>query len=177
MLRRKIESKKGDVTDMLIFLIIAFIMAIGIFVLVFTTNEISDGLRSGGLNNTVEGGDAIDELQEFGNTTLQAGFFLLFVGLIISTLITSFFIRTHPLFMFLYIFVLGLTVFIGTYLSNAYETMINSPIFANELASQTLITLVMENMITILVAVGALSMIIVFSKFSSRGRGVGGQLP
>ncbi len=176
MLRKISEDKRGDVTDMLIFSILVFAFAIILFVLTFVISEISDGLRTGGLNNTDEGTDAIDQLDSFGVKGIQRGFFLLFIGFIISTLLTSFLVRTHPIFMFLYIFILGLTIFISTFLGNAYNNLVNNPIFAEQLASQTLFHLVMDNIITILIAVGALSMIIVFSKFSSFGRSVQGRL-
>ncbi len=176
MLRKISKDKRGDVTDMLIFVILIFAFAIILFVLTFVVSEISDGLRTGGLNNTDEGSNAIDQLDSFGVKGIQRGFFLLFIGFIISTLLTSFLVRTHPIFMFLYIFVLGITIFIGTFLGNAYNDLVNNPIFAEQLASQTLFHLVMDNIITILVAVGALSMIIVFSKFSSFGRSVQGKL-
>lgn len=176
MLRKLSEDKKGDVTDMLIFLILTFTFAVVLFVFSFAVTEISEGLRIGGMNNTIEGSNAIDQLDDFGVLGIQRGYFLLFIGFVISTLLTSFLVRTHPVFMFLYIFILGLTIFIGTFLGNAYDDLISNPIFADQLASQTLINLVMNNVITILVAVGALSMIVVFSKFSSFGRSVQGQL-
>ncbi len=176
MLRKISQDKRGDVTDMLIFMILIFTFAIILFVFVFVISNITDGLRTGGLNNTDEGSDAIDQLDELGAKGIQRGFFLLFIGFIISTLLTSFLVRTHPVFMFLYIFILGLTIFISTFLGNAYNTLVTNPIFSEELVSQTLFHLVMDNIITILIAVGALSMIIVFSKFSSFGRSVQGQL-
>jgi hypothetical protein len=162
-------NKKGDITDMIIFLVVLFILAIGFFIFAFVVPQISSGLNDAGLNNTPEGANAISDLSDFGTITIQKGFFLVFVGLIISTMVTSFFARTHPLFLFLYILVLGITVFVGVYLGNAYEQFSTVPIFADTLASQTLINLVMQNVITITIAVGALSMIIVFAKFSTGG--------
>lgn len=176
MLRKLRKDKKGDIPDMLIFLILVFSFAAILFVLTFVVPNLTEGLRTGGLNNTVEGASAIDQLDEFGSKGIQRGFFFLFIGFIVSTLITSFLARTHPIFLFLYILVLGVTIFVGTYLGNAYQDLVNNPIFAEQLASQTLINLVMNNIITILVAVGALSIIIVFSKFTTFGRSTGGQL-
>lgn len=169
-------GKRGDVTDILIFALILFTFAIILFTFTFIIPEITDGLRSGGLNNTPEGSSAIDQLESFGSNGIQRGFFLIFVGLLISNLISAFLVRTHPIFLFLYIFVLILTVLIGTYLGNAYDQLRNIPIFAEQLATQTLINIVMENYIFIILGTSALSMVIVFSKFSSAGRSVQGQL-
>jgi hypothetical protein len=161
------KNKRADVTDMIIFLLSLFVIGMGLFILVFTIDSISDGLRNANINNTIEGNNAVDQLENFGTIQLQRGFMLFFVGLIISTMISSFLVRVHPIFLFLYIAFLILTVFLGTYLANAYDTMRNIPLFADELASQTLINVVFENMVTILIAVGALSLFIVFAKFSS----------
>ena len=64
-----------------------------------------------------------------------------------------------------------ITIFLATYLGNAYETLTSTAIFADTLASQSLINVVMNNIVKISLGVGALSMVILFAKFSSsRGR-------
>ena len=123
--------KKGDLPDMLIFLITITILATGFFVLAFVVPEITEGLNDAGLNGSVEGANAIEELTKVGTKTIQNGFFLLFVGLIAGVMISSFLVRTHPIFIFLYIIFLGLTVFLGTYLGNMYETISTTTIFAS----------------------------------------------
>ncbi len=163
------KDKRADITDMLIFLIVIFILAIGFFTFAFIIPQISDGLNAGGLNNTSEGASAISSLASFGTVTIQRGFFLLFAGLIIGTMVSSFFARTHPIFLFLYILVLGITVFLAVYLGGAYQDLTETPIFVDTLASQGLINIVMSNIITIVIAVGGSSMIIVFAKFSTGG--------
>ena len=169
------NDKKGDVTDMLVFMLWIFIIGVGLFIMVFAIDSIATGLRVGGLNNTVEGANAIDKLEDFGTVQLQRGFMLLFMGLIAGTMISSFLVRVHPIFLFLYIAFLIITVFIGTYLANAYDQMRNISIFSDQLANQTLINVVFENMVPILIAIGALSLFIVFAKFTSffGGRQVG----
>lgn len=162
-------NKKADVTDMLVFLIVVFILLVGFFIIAFIVPQITNGLNEAGLNSSTEGANAINNLESFGTVTIQRGTFLLFVGLIISTMVTSFFARTHPIFLFLYIMVLGITVFLGIYLGRAYQQISENPIFASTLTSQGLINIVMNNIITIVIAVGALSMIIVFAKFSTGG--------
>ena len=85
-------------------------------------------------------------------------------------MISSFLARTHPIFLFLYIIFLGITVFLATYLGNFYETFSSADIFVDTLASQTLINFVMNNIVKITLGVGALSMVILFSKFTTSGR-------
>lgn len=165
-----IQSKKGDLPDMLIFLVTVTILAIGLFIFAFVIPIISNGLAEAGLNNSAEGTFAINQMSDIGTEVIQKGFFLLFVGLVMSTMITSFLARTHPIFLFLYIIFLGITIFLATYMGNFYETFSSIDVFSDTLASQTLINLVMENIVKISLGVGALSMVILFSKFTS-GRG------
>jgi len=165
----ELKHKKGDITDMLVFMFVIFILAVGLFIFAYIIPQIGSGLNDAGLNSSKEGASAITSLSNFGTVTIQRGFFLLFAGLIISTMVTSFFARTHPLFLFLYILILGITVFLGVYLGRAYQQMTESTIFTDTIASQGLINIVMNNIITIVIAVGALSMIIVFSKFTTGG--------
>ncbi len=162
-----LQSKKGDLPDMLIFIITIFIFATGLLVFAFVVPSIADGLSQAGLNSSSEGFDAIEELSELGSNGLQKGFFFLFVGLIMSTMVTSFLTRTHPIFLFMYIFFLGVTLFVGGYLGNAFEQIATSPVLVDTLGSQGLISAVMQNIIIITLVTGALSMIIIFAKFSS----------
>ena len=164
-----LESKKGDLPDMLIFLVTIFVFAIGLMTFAFVVPAIADGLATAGLNDSDEGAAAIEELAELGANGLQKGFFFLFVGLMMSTMITSFLTRTHPIFLFMYIFFLGITVFLCGYLGNAFEQFASSPVLVDTLGSQGLISIVMQNIVIITLITGALSMIIVFAKFSSFG--------
>lgn len=170
-----LKFKKGDLPDMLIFIITAFILAVGILIFAFFIPELTDGLNLAGMNSSTDGANAIDQLEILGVEGLQKGFLLLFTGLIIGTMISSFLIRTHPIFIFLYILFLLLTLFIGGFLGNAFEQIATTDALAATLASQGLISIVMQNIVGITLFVGALSMIIIFAKFSSfGGRSTGG---
>lgn len=173
-----LEYKKGDLPDMLIFLITVFIFAIGLLIFAFVIPQITSGLETAGMNSTSEGKGAIDELTEMGVNGMQKGFLFLFVGFIMGLMISSFLIRTHPIFIFLYILFLGLTVFLGTYIGNAFEQLATSDALASTLATQGYISIIMQNLVVITLAVGALSMIIIFAKFAGFGsRGGSGGSP
>lgn len=170
----KFKSKKGDLPDMLIFMVTIFIFAVGLLTFAFVIPSITDGLNTAGLNESSGGKLAIDELEEYGANGLQKGFFFLFVGLIMSTMITSFLTRTHSIFLFMYIFFLGVTLFVGGFLGNAFEQFATSPVLVDTLGSQGYISIVMQNIVLITLITGALSMIIVFAKFSGVGGGSSG---
>lgn len=163
------NNKKGELTDILIWIIYIFILAVGLFILMYIIPSISTGLRGSGLNNSAEGAGAINQLEDIGTSTINNGFMMLFVGLIISMMITSFLVRTHPIFLFLYIFILAITLLLGMYIGNAYNTLSTNSIFSSMVNNASFINLVMNNIVEITLAVGALSMIIVFAKFSTFG--------
>ncbi len=170
----RIQYKKSDLPDMLIFLITIFVFAIGLLIMAFVIPSISNGLLTAGLNSTSEGAIAIDNLTKLGTEGMQKGFLFLFTGFVMGLMISSFLVRTHPIFMFLYMIFLGITLFLGTYIGNAFEQVATSPALAATTADQGLITIVMQNIVIITLAIGALSMIIIFAKFSGIGRGSGG---
>ena len=166
-----LKYKKGDLPDMLIFLITIFIFAIGLLIMAFVIPAISDGLNNAGLNSTSEARLVIDEIAELGNQGMQRGFLFLFTGFIMALMISSFLVRTHPIFMFLYILFLGITVFLGTFMGNAFEQVVTTEALAATAANQGLITIVMQNIVLITLVVGVMSMIIIFAKFSGIGAG------
>jgi hypothetical protein len=158
------KGKKGDVLDTMSLLIVLVIFGIGFFILAWIIPQISTGLSQAGLNNSAEGAAAISSLSDFGLNTIQMGFFWLFIGLCIAQLISAFYVDTHPIWLFLYIIVLALTVLLGLYLGNLYQTIITNPAFSG--FSQGYISIVMSNIIKIVIGIGALSMIIIFSKWA-----------
>ena len=162
-------KKRGELTDLFIFLITIFILAIGLFILMFVIPSISGGLRIAGLNNSVEGERAVASLDNLGTNVINNGFLMLFFGLTASMMITSFFVRTHPIFLFLYILFLVITLLLSFYLGNAYHQMIVNPVFKNMINQATFSNWVMNHIAEITLGVGALSMIIVFAKFSTFG--------
>lgn len=168
-MRSILKKKKAELSDMLIFVITIFILAIGFFILIFVIPAISGGLRNAGLNNTEEGMGAIDQMDTIGTQTINYGFMLLFGGLVMSIMITSFLVRTHPIFLFLYIFFLAITLLLSIYLGNVYYDLQHNEIFASTVDNASFINVVMNHIVEIALGVGALSMIIVFAKFNSGG--------
>ena len=155
-------NKKGDILDLLTFVIVLFILVAIMFIISFTVPYITNGMKTAGLNNSNEGVNAIEKLETFGTTGIQKGVFWVFIALCISVLISSFYADTHPIWMFLYIFFLIVTVIIAGYLANAYETMINLNAFNGW--TQAYMTVVMQHIVKITIGVACASFVIMFSK-------------
>lgn len=159
----KVTSKHGDITDIMVLVIILFILAIGFFIISYTIPYITNGLRSANLNNTSEGANGINQLENFGTHGIQNGFFWLFIGLCIATLISAFYVNTHPIWLFMYIIFLIISVIISAYLANSYQSMIGLDVFSGW--SQYYMTVVMQNIVPIIIGVASLSFVIIFTKF------------
>ena len=157
-------NKKGDLTDSLALIVTVFILAIGLFIMAWIIPKITTGLNSANLNNTPEGTAAINQLSDFGTNGIQNGFLWLFIGLCIAQLISAFYADTHPIWLFLFIIFLGLSIIIGAYLGNTYEQLINNSAFTG--FSQGYITMIMSNVVRLNLIVGALSLVIIFSKWA-----------
>ena len=163
-MRTIIKGKKGDITDMLSFLVTIIGLAIGLFIMAWVIPKITDGLNSANLNNSAEGKAAIQKLEDYGYNGIQKGFFWLFIGLCIATLISAFYVDTHPVWLVIYIIILGITIVLAAYLANAYEQVILNPAF--EGFEQGYITMIISNIVRILVGVGAASIVIIFGKWA-----------
>jgi len=157
-------KNKGDVTDILSLVIIAFIIVIGFFIISFIIPYITNGLRTGGLNNSIEGANSINTLEDYGISGIQKGVTLLFFGLCIATLISAFYADTHPIWIFLYLFFLVISIILAGYLANAYQTMISLNIFNN--FQQTYSTTIMQHSVIVYVIVAMLSFILIFTKWA-----------
>lgn len=164
-------QKRGEVTDVMIWMVTIFILAVGLFIIMYVTPSITQGLRTAGLNNSAAGANAIDDVESISISTINNGFMILFIGLVISVMLTSFLVRTHPIFLFLYIFFLAITILLAIYLGNVYYELQTNPTFSTTASQSTFINIVMNHIVEITLAVGALSMVIVFAKFSSGGSG------
>lgn len=154
--------KKGDITDIMSFVIILFFILTGFFIISFIVPYLTGGLRTAGLNNSAQGISALNSLDNFGTTGIQKGVFWIFIGIFISVLISSFYADTHPIWLFLYVFFLIVSVILAGYLANAYETMINLSSFNGW--SQTYMATIMQHIVLITIGLACASFIIIFTK-------------
>jgi RsiW-degrading membrane proteinase PrsW (M82 family) len=162
-------NKKGDVTDTLVFVITVFIISTILLVFAYFIPQLAGGLRGTALNNSAEGANAINQLSNMGTNLMQRGLLIILFGLILGEFITSWFTRVHPIFLVLYLFMLGISLVLGVYLSFAWNQFISNPAAAQMIASQTITLSIMNNLNKITLVTGALSMIIAFSRYATGG--------
>lgn len=160
---------KGDPTDYLLLLVMLFFLAVSFVVVMYANGIIQNIIQTTALNQSSAYESINSSFSTINEYTTQRAFTMMFGLLIISILATSFLIRVHPVFLFIYIFLLGITIFVSVYLANTYEMIVSTPQFAEFATNYATMTWVMEHIAVILVGVGALSMIIIFGKIGLGG--------
>jgi hypothetical protein len=171
-----LKNKRGDVSDVLVVMLIGVFLAVSFIVVLFVNDKIKDVITDTALNDTAVASDIVDAFDRVNSTTVQRGYALFMGFLIIGVVISSFLTRLHPAFIFLYIIVLAFTIFVSVFLGNMYEVLISNDSLAATAENQGMITFFMQHIVKITLAIGALSMIIAFSKIFSRPGDGGGDI-
>ena len=171
MLKR--GNRKGDPTDYLLVLIIFFYLAVSLVVALYANGILQNVISTTVLNQSAAYESINESFTTINEFTVQRTFTIMFGILIMGIMLSSFLIRVHPVFLFLYIIFLAVAIFVSIYLANTYETLVSNPLFAQISANYATMTWVMEHVATILLATGALSMIIIFGKIGQDNTGGG----
>jgi len=159
-----LRKRKGDPTDILLFLIIVFFIAISLVVTLYANSKIAEIIDTTVLNESEAYSSIHDSFKTINEYTAQRAFTLFFGILIIGIIVSSFLVRVHPVFIFIYIIVLGVTILTSVYLANSYAMMVANEQLATIAENYSMMTFIMQNIVKILLGVGALSMIIIFGK-------------
>jgi len=168
-----LRNKRGNPAEITLFLIVIFFLAIAMVVALYANTKIQSIISTTALNQSAAYGSINDSFNYVNSFVVQRGFVLFFTILCIGILVSSFLVRAHPVFLFIYIFTLGIAILVSMYLANTYESVVTNPEFAAIATNYTMITFVMQHIAKILLAVGALSFIILFGKSGGGGSNSG----
>lgn len=161
-------------TEIFFFIVVALFLAISFIVVIFVNNQMKEIIETTALNESDVSSTIVERFTSINDYTVQRGYALFMGLLLVGILVSSFLVRLHPAFIFIYIITLGFAIFVSVYLGNLYYDFIQVEEMAAIAASQPMITFFMQNLVKIVLAVGGLSMIVIFSKiFSSPGAGGG----
>lgn len=87
-----------------------------------------------------------------------------FIGLILSMIITGWFIGGNPIFMFIYFIVILIAVIISTFLANIWETATQSAIFGSTISSFPITNNILLKLPIYIAVIGVLAMVVMFAK-------------
>ena len=96
--------------------------------------------------------------------TLPTIWLVVYGGLLLGLFATSFFIRTHPVFVPIFGFLLIVAIMVAIPLSNAYEELADNAILSGAATQQGVVGFLMLNLPLTTLIIGLLTLIITFAK-------------
>jgi len=138
-MRSLMKDKRGALSDLFLFLAIAFVIAIFSVTMYFIGTKTLDSLRTNqgiqkGLGNDGNATDIINSTMGKVVTAYQSLKWITFVlifGFALSILISSFIVKTNPVFFVPYIIILVIAIIVSVPISNTYETIYQNPLMAS----------------------------------------------
>jgi len=165
------KNKKGALTDLFIFMIIAFVMAIAVVIMVFVANTTNDKLmeqapaiqKALGPNHNASK-IIQDTFGKVPNSYLALRWItaMLMVGMILSILITSFLINVRPVFFVPYVLPWIIAIIVSVPMSNTYEKIYSNPTLSASFTGFYGQTFIMLNLPVWIAVVGGLAGIVMF---------------
>lgn len=165
-------KKQADLTQLFVFMIIAFVLSLAVVIMFFVATTTYDNLMSKGapaiqkaLGDDYNATEIIDST--YGKVpnayqSLKWITSMLIIGMILSILITSFLIRVNPIWFVAYIFVWIIAVIVSIPMSNAYETIYQNQILASSFSGFWGQTYIFLNLPIWIVVIGGISAIVMF---------------
>lgn len=162
------QNKKGALTDLFMLMIMAFVMMLVIVIILYSATTIRDQLKSN-LNLELEEGENVTQIID---TTL-GGFIssaetlkwitvMLFVGMVISILITSYLTRVKPIFFVPYVMIVITAIIVSAILSNIYAQIYANPTLSSTFSGFWGMTFIFANLPIWITAIGFMAGLVMF---------------
>jgi len=182
-----IKNKKAQFTDLFVFMLMAFIILFisGIFIYMGLTvdSKLSEDFK--GLDDTrpINYTEVKDNTFGYVNMSYQSLYWLsilIIVGMMLSIFFGSYLVTTRPIFFVPYIFIVIIAVVTSVGISNAYQTVAETPELASTFSGFIGSNFIMYNLPIWVVVIGFTGGIIMFVRMKSQealltgGYGYGG---
>lgn len=166
-------NKKGQGFTIFHFMIVAFLVVVLFAGLIWVQGQLYSVFSDIGLANEKNAGkefyvnltQASDDIWGRAYTSIQSlrmvGFVYL-LAMMVSIVVVGALERKHPLMFFVYILITLLAVLFAPTISNAYEKLIQSGIFDNELTNFTASNFILLNLPTIVLLMGVFGAVFLF---------------
>lgn len=156
-------NKTGSIQD--VFFFVVFVVGLAMFMILvhFIVNDVSEKLLESKLNESENARIALGYSEKL-TAQFDPIWFFLFIALLIGVLISSFMIHSSPIFIPIYIILLGVVVVVGVIMNNIYLEFTANPTLAATAATHTFSNVIINNYVPVVIGVGILSMIIIFAR-------------
>jgi hypothetical protein len=159
--------------DVLVASVVFFILAIAFFVTFSFVTNVYDRI----IQNTIvaSSSDAVSALEGGKSMTnrMDYVYFAIFIGIVLSIMITGWFTGGHPIFMFIYFIFIVITVVLSMFFSNIYVDVTAMPAFSavNVESAFPLMNTIMLQLPIIMSIIGIIGMVVMFAKPGIEGSG------
>lgn len=177
-----VKQKKGAVTDIFVFMIIAFILALLCVMFLYISQITNEAF----MNNTEAFQSMYGDSNEVNATVIITETFgqvptafealkwittMLIVGMMISLFISAFLIRTHPVMLFVHIIIVIIAIVCSVAMSNAYMEIYASPTLAQYFTGFWGQNFIFENLPVWVTLIGFTQIIILLANMVREGGG------
>ena len=163
-----IKNKRGDYTGLLFLIVNIAAFAIFLLIIGYIAPQISDNLATQ-IGTTTTVNNSLNVVRSISENTLPTIWLMMFGGLILGLFATSYFIKTHPIFVPIFGLLLIVAIMVAVPLSNAYEALAENVILDDAAAHQVLIVFIMVNLPLITLILGLITLVITFAKKDDGG--------
>lgn len=168
------KNKKGDLSDPVILTFWLFFFAVIIILLVYVFLQFFTTLQSTIISNNTAANSTINSAITYTQVAIPSTMLIIFFGLLLGLFVSAFFVRSHPVFIPIYL-IFGVTsVIVAVALGNAWGAINDLTIFSSTVnlnAGTRIIGLIMNNIVKIQVISFFISLIILFAKPSQQTGG------
>lgn len=157
-------NKKGDFTGAIYLIVMVAALAFVILIAGYIGDTVTTEMKNTINTTNTEVNAAFDAGINLSNQTLSVVWFVVFGGLLLTLLVTSWFIPSQPVFVPIFAILLIITIMVGYAMSEAYTELYNVSQLSSIADTQTAVHFVMSNLAYIALVVGLLGLIITFAK-------------
>lgn len=156
-------NTRGDLTGIIYFIVSISIFAIFLLIVGYIVPQMTTPLAEQiGINEEIN--NSLNVSKGIAENTLPTIWLVVFGGLLLGLFATSFFIRTHPIFVPIFIILLIVAIVIAVPLSNSYEALSENASLSGAAQQQGAIVFLMSNLPVTTFIIGLLSLLLSFAK-------------
>jgi len=171
-----LKNKKGALTDVIIWIIVAFVIAAFFGLWAYGHQLITDQLVNSGSELVANASkEVVQPANQAIQTSLDTLGIVILVGMIVSIFISNFLIKGNPVFFILYIIIATIGIIFSATVSNNYMNLIGNEVIGSTLAANQGITFIMQYLpyfATVIAVIGGLFIYLGIIREKNQGIGV-----
>ena len=154
-------GKRGSITDLPYIITGIFTFALIVLLVTLMVNQINDKVQDIDVFGT-KAQEASTTLSDDFPAVISGMVLFLFFGLVLVSLVLASLVPIHPVFLIFYIFELLILIWLSAGIANAYQIIIENPVFAVEAGQYELTTFFFRYFPYVIGIVGAILAIVVY---------------